>query len=50
MSVICSIESEIAASGPQHNPAKQQLNIKWWAGRLLYAEVFSVAVKTSIFY
>jgi lysozyme family protein len=50
ISEICSAESEVAAYGPQYNPAKQQTNIKWWPGRLLYTEEFSAAVTTSIFH
>jgi hypothetical protein len=52
ISDICSAGSEIASAyGLQHNPAKQQMNVKLWAGRLLYTEEFSVAsVTTSIFY
>jgi hypothetical protein len=50
ISDICSAASKVATHELQHNPAKQQMNIKWWAGRLLSTEKISAAVITSISY
>jgi hypothetical protein len=45
ISSICFAKSEVFVYAFQHNPAKWQTNIKWWAGKPLNTEKISAALR-----